>query len=88
MLVVFGSYVDGLERPNDLDVHCQLVPRWRSYVQRETEESRRANHERRFRNISQWAAWPKLEILRFLKSRSRDLSIQELDDWILKQERI
>jgi hypothetical protein len=87
MLVVFGSYVDGVERPNDIDVACQLVPRWRGEVQREAEQSRRAVHEGRFRNISLWAAWPKLEILRFLKSRSRGLSIQELDDWILKQER-
>ena len=34
MLVVFGSYVDGVERPNDIDVACQLVPRWRGKVQR------------------------------------------------------
>jgi hypothetical protein len=87
MLVVFGSFVAGAERPNDVDVACRLQPRWQGQAQGEAEELRRMARDRRFRNTWECVAWPKLEILRFLKSRSRGLSVQELDDWVLKQEK-
>jgi len=87
MLVVFGSFVGGAERPNDVDVACKLEPRWRGEAQSEAEDERRLFSDRRFRNISECVVWPKLEVLRFLKSRSRGLSIQELNDWVLKQEK-
>ena len=87
MLVVFGSFVAGAARPNDVDVACKLQPRWQGEAQSEAEDERRLFSDRRFRNISECVVWPKLEVLRFLKSRSRGLSIQELDDWVLKQEK-
>jgi hypothetical protein len=87
MLVAFGSFVAGAERPNDVDVACRLKPRWQGAAQEKTEELRRSARDRRFRNTWECAAWPKLEVLSFLKSRSRGLSVQELDDWILKQKR-
>jgi predicted nucleotidyltransferase len=87
MLVVFGSFVGGAERPNDVDVACKLEPRWQGEAQSEAEDERRLFSDRRFRNISECVVWPKLEVLRFLKSRSRGLSIQELNDWVLKQEK-
>jgi hypothetical protein len=87
MLVVFGSFAAGAEKPNDVDVACRLRPRWQGAAQDEAEQLRRAARGRRFRNIWECAAWPKLEVLCFLKSRSRGLSVQELDDWILKQEK-
>ena len=86
MLVAFGSFVAGAERPNDVDVACRLKPQWQGAAQYEAEDLIRAAHGRRFRNTWECVAWPKLEVLRFLKSQSRGLSIQELDDWILKQE--
>jgi hypothetical protein len=85
MLVAFGSFVAGAERPNDVDVACRLKPRWQGAAQDEAEDLRRAFRRRRFRNTWECAAWPKLEVLCFLKSRARGLSVQELDDWILKQ---
>jgi predicted nucleotidyltransferase len=87
MLVVFGSFVAGAARPNDVDVACKLEPRWQGEAQSEAEDERRLFSDRRFRNISECVVWPKLEVLRFLKSRSRGLSIQELNDWVLKQEK-
>ena len=87
MLVVFGGFVAGAERPNDVDVACRLKPRWQGAAQEDAEELRRAVRDRRFRNTWECVAWPKLEVIRFLKSRSRGLSVQELDDWILKQEK-
>ncbi len=81
-LVVFGSYVRGAERPNDVDVGCEALPRWSGERQQVAEQFRREVRSHRFRNMSEWATWPKLEVVRFLKARG--LSIQELDDWILQ----
>ena len=83
-LVVFGSYVRGADRPNDVDVACELRPRWRADKQQAQEQLRRRAREGEFRNLTEWAAWPKLEVFRFLKARSRGLSIHELEDWILQ----
>ena len=76
-LVVFGSVARGAERPNDVDVACSLVPRFQGDKQCAVEDARR-DERRSFANTSEWAAWPKLEVLKILKSRSRGLSIQEV----------
>jgi hypothetical protein len=86
VLVVFGSFVAGAERPNDVDVGCKVRPRWRGERQAEAEQRRRKLYRGQFRNTVHCLYWPRLEIFKFLKARSRGLSIQELSDWILKQE--
>jgi hypothetical protein len=84
-LVVFGSIVAGKERPNDVDIGCKLVQRFSGETQQGLEDERRGLKGRRFANITEWAAWPKLEVLKQLKSRSRGLSIQEFTDWIVEK---
>jgi hypothetical protein len=86
MVVIFGSCVRGAERPNDVDIACDLVPRFKGEEQRSKEQLRRDARDQAFRNTAQWASWPRLEVLRFLKGRSRGLSVHELDDWVLKLE--
>jgi hypothetical protein len=81
ILVVFGSYVRGVERPNDVDIGCELRPRRPDEKQRRVEQERR-NRRGGFRNISEWASWPRLEVIRYLRARARGLSIHELEDWI------
>lgn len=81
ILVVFGSYVRGVERPNDVDIGCELRPRWSDERQPRVEQERREKRGR-FRNISEWATWPRLEVIRYLRARARGLSIHELEDWI------
>jgi hypothetical protein len=83
-VVVFGSYVRGVDRPSDVDVACELRPRWRADRQRAQEQVRRETRGEPFRNVSERASWPKLEVYRFLRARARGLSIHELDDWILQ----
>jgi hypothetical protein len=85
-LVIFGSCVRGAERPSDVDIACELVPRFKDEEQRTIEQIRRSARDQAFRNVAQWASWPRLEVLRFLKRRARGLSIHELDDWTLKLE--
>lgn len=76
-LIVFGSFLNGAERPNDVDVACSLGTRFDGEEQRVLEDQRR-KLKGWFTNTSELAAWPKLEVLRKLKARSRGLSIQEL----------
>ena len=84
MIVVFGSYVRGVDRPNDVDIACELRARWTGEKQRAQEQVRREIRGKPFRNMSEWATWPKLEVIRFLKTHARGLSIHELEDWILQ----
>lgn len=86
MLVIFGSYLRGVERPNDVDIGCDLRPRWSGEAQLNKEQERRHERGERFRNISEWAMWPKLEVIRCLRARARGLSIHELEDWIKSME--
>jgi hypothetical protein len=85
-LAIFGSCVRCAERPNDVDIACELVPRFSDEQQPLKEQLRREARKRTFRNMTQWASWPKLEVVRFLKGRARGLSIHELDDWVLNLE--
>ena len=82
-VVVFGSYARGAERPNDVDIACELCPRWTGTEQLVREQHRREIRGQTFRNLTEWTAWPRLEVFRFLKTRARGLSIHELEDWIL-----
>ncbi len=83
-VVAFGSYARGVDRPNDVDIACELRPRWAGEKQRAQEQVRREIRREPFRNMSEWATWPKLEVIRFLKARARGLSIHELEGWILQ----
>src|SRR5947207_9206274 len=49
-VVVFGSYARGVDRPSDVDVACELRPRWRSERQRAQEQVRREIRVEPFRN--------------------------------------
>lgn len=83
-LAVFGSFVAGSERPNDVDVACSLVTRFEGKRQRILEDERR-NAKGRFANTSEWAVWPKLEVLKRLKAGSHRLSIQEFASGALNE---
>jgi hypothetical protein len=81
-LVLFGSVLKGVDRPNDVDIGCELRPRLLGERQRLLEEQRRAI-KGTFANTSEWASWPKIEVMKLLKSRSRGLSVQDTSGWAL-----
>jgi predicted nucleotidyltransferase len=87
MIAVFGSYVDGKERPNDVDIACQLRPRWRDTKRQRAHEERRRTMRCSFANFSESVCWPRTEVLNFLKSRSRGLSVHPFDSWIRESTR-
>jgi hypothetical protein len=63
--------------PNDVDIGCCLVARFDGEKQRVLEDERRKK-KGWFTNTSECAVWPKMEVLKKLKSRSRGLSVQEI----------
>jgi hypothetical protein len=67
LLVLFGSFASGKARPSDVDIACKLVTRFDGPKQKISEERRRRSKVK-FANLSEWAVWPKLEILKRLKS--------------------
>jgi DNA-binding MarR family transcriptional regulator len=81
-VALFGSCVGPKERPNDVDIACKLVPRWRESNRQETHEQERRARCGRFANTLEWAYWPQKEVLKFLRARSRGLSIHLFDDWV------
>ncbi len=83
-LALFGSSLAGVERPNDVDIASSLKARFDGEEQRVLEDERRVA-KGGFANSSEWAAWPKLEILKKLEAGSHRLSIQEFDSSALKQ---
>jgi hypothetical protein len=80
-VVIFGSYLSGAKRVNDLDVAVELKPR--STDDTSWERLCNASHERaqaagrRFRNLVEQVGWPQLEVLGILKNRSRTISFCE-----------
>jgi predicted nucleotidyltransferase len=82
LIAIFGSVASGKERPNDVDIACKLVPRWDDdeELQMAHENLRRACKRGRFANTLEWAYWPQMEVLRYLKNRSKTLSIHSFDE--------
>ena len=91
-VIVFGSFLTRRERINDIDVAISLVPRHADpELQLEIEDQRVVEARgkgRRFKSFGDELMWPQREVVLFLRSRSRALSIHSLDDEqkILKHE--
>lgn len=83
-LALFGSSLAGVERPNDVDIACGLSTRFEGEKQRTLEDQRR-QAKGKFANSSEWAVWPRLEVLKSLKARSYRLSIQEFEPAALEE---
>jgi predicted nucleotidyltransferase len=87
-VVLFGSYLANSETVNDIDLAIKLVPKtgdpdkFRQLSQQRIREA--LNDGRRFGNIVEEIAWPQTEVKRYLKARSRILSLHDLDDGVLK----
>jgi len=86
-VIVFGSYLAGSGRINDVDLAVELVRRDADPVKRRRRHDARVRAARlsgrRFRNIVEEVDWPRAEVLRALKARSRAISLHTTDDGIL-----
>lgn len=86
-VVVFGSYLSDKPRPNDIDVAVELTKRdpgdsWGKRSKARTSQA--IGSGRRFSNIVSQLFWPHSEVLLFLKSRSRAISLHTTDDAVLE----
>lgn len=87
-VVVFGSYLSGEDKINDIDISISLVPKEKNeQKRRKIEEERIDNvifYGKIFRNLTERVCWPELEVIKFLKGRSRSIGLH-IDEEITKQ---
>jgi predicted nucleotidyltransferase len=87
--LVFGSYLSNQDRINDIDLAVELEPKHKDRAfqhQLEEARSRKAAREgRQFHGMIDQLLWSKYEVILFLKSRSRAISLHETSDPILEQ---
>lgn len=88
-VILFGSYLTGAATVNDIDLAVELRPAENDQNLRHQNEQNRireANQKgRRFNNLVERYAYPRNEVLLFLKSKSRYISLHSADDGILLQ---
>lgn len=88
-VLVFGSYLTKQDRLNDIDVAVELVNRENDPSKRKVAIRaciRKANEGgRQFSGIADEMYWPYNEVILFLKSKSRAISLHPVEDDILKQ---
>lgn len=81
---VFGSYLTDQDPINDIDIAVILEPKEANYEKLQSliwekvaEEKENGRH---FANFTEELFWPQIEILNYLKSRSKALSLQLLNE--------
>jgi predicted nucleotidyltransferase len=83
-VVVFGSYLSDSSTVNDIDIALEIVPK-----ESDTERFGELLDQRRDlllqqgkhpKNIVEYVSLPEIEVYRFLKSRSRALSLHSISD--------
>ena len=89
-IYVFGSYLKGQQRPNDLDLIIVTERRYGpggSPEQRKAEDARRSASQKQFRTYLDYVFWPQVEVLRHLKGPSARVSLHESDHLTWLRER-
>ena len=80
---IFGSYLSENERLSDVDVAVDIQPKYDLSEQARLDDERSTLAKQkghRFKNDSEYEIYPKKEVYRVLKNRSRSLSLCELRD--------
>lgn len=77
------------ERVSDVDLAVELSSKFDDQEGRNTARQKRIEEARKsgrfFGNIIHELSWPRTEVLLFLKSRSRALSLHDMDDAVLQK---
>jgi hypothetical protein len=78
-----------LQTLSDVDIAVELEGKWDSDEERDRREKQRIKFAfgsgRTFSNFIDELSWPKYEVQRYLKARTRGLSVHPLDDFIRMQ---
>jgi hypothetical protein len=87
--VVYGPWLTATAKLKNIDVAVELQPREKKKDKHEARMKERAEQAaaggKRFASFAKRRDWGRQEVLDFLKSRSRALSVKELSDSILAQ---
>jgi predicted nucleotidyltransferase len=87
-VVVFGSYLTEADRLGDIDLAVALEPKQQDpivgYAQWRKKLRQADRDGIRFANSAERVWWPEIEVRKFLKSRSRAISLHDIDDGIFK----
>lgn len=87
-VVVFGSYLSGKDNINDIDLSISLVSKEKNeQKRRKIEEERIDNvifYGKIFRNLTERVCWPELEVIKFLKGRSRSIGLH-IDEPVIER---
>lgn len=78
-VVLFGSYVSDAPKVGDVDVAVELAPRFEDEEQQAAAENEARNRAPQRSNIPKWAIWPRTEVMRALRGRSR-IDVRELSE--------
>jgi predicted nucleotidyltransferase len=79
-VVLFGSYLKDTETVNNVNVAIRIAPKIEDIGRRtELYEQRRQESQRNFRGFMDYLGWPINEVLLFLKSKSRVISMHDCD---------
>lgn len=87
-VVVFGSYLRDDEKLGDIDLAIKIAPKecdqdkFKQMLRKRSLDAKQDG--RHFLNYLEEIFWPREEVLRYLKSRSRSISIHFTDEPILK----
>jgi hypothetical protein len=85
-VVLFGPYLDPKAKVKDIDLAVELVPKEKNAARHEQAMRKRSEETRkRFKNQKAKLDWGRAEVLDFLKSRSRAITLHPLEDWVLRQ---
>lgn len=86
--LVFGSYLGNDEKLGDIDIAIEIVPKEADPNKQlklgKARSTKARDNGRQFGNYLQELFWPQEEVLRYLKSRSRSISIHFTNDPVLK----
>jgi predicted nucleotidyltransferase len=79
---IFGSYLSNQELINDIDIAIVLEPKEKNFEKHEAliweKVAKAKKRGRKFANFAEELFWPQIEILNYLKSRSRALSLHSI----------
>lgn len=83
-VILFGSYLTSAKKLNDIDIAVRIIPKEKNSSTQEILNQKRIKEAiqkgRRFSNFLEELSWPQTEVLRFLKFRSRSISLHHIDD--------
>lgn len=88
-VIIFGSYLGQEDRLGDIDIAVEIIPKEQDTKKHSSLTHQRANEAkqngRNFNNMVEELFWAREEVKRYLRSRSRSISLHETTDPILKQ---